>query len=148
MYDEYAKRGLEFDDMYGWEAAKHDPQLVWSKVPAHVKHKYRFYNVPAQSDPNSPDNPLNMLRRVARVEDFVVLKLDIDNTAVETALIMQLLESKELAGLVDELFWEHHTNQTPMTSYWSTQNERVTIGESYGIFQQLRRLGIRAHSWV
>ena len=43
---------------------------------------YHWYNVPANPDPASWNNPLKHLRAVATPEDYVLFKLDVDNNAV------------------------------------------------------------------
>mmetsp|Transcript_32118 Transcript_32118/g.91078 ORF Transcript_32118/g.91078 Transcript_32118/m.91078 type:complete len:402 (-) Transcript_32118:449-1654(-) len=151
--DSFRARNIEFDHIYGWEMETLDPKRYWSHVPADIKPKLHFYNVPCQSDPSHPDNPWNHLRATARKDDYVVVKLDIDNNAIEVALIMQLLDDPQLAALIDELFWENHVGQHPM-EYWgwgrlkSLPSGVSTMKDSYSIFTRLRKLGIRAHSWV
>jgi hypothetical protein len=71
---------------------------------------YCRFNIPAIAEPTSPDNPLNMLKRIAKPEDYVVFKLDIDNSKIEAMFVEQLLASPELLALVDDFFFEHHVN--------------------------------------
>ena len=42
-----------------------------------------YYNVPCDTDPDSPFNPLNMIQSIYKPGDYVVLKLDIDNEEIE-----------------------------------------------------------------
>jgi hypothetical protein len=51
-----------------------------------------------------------MLKRIAKPEDYVVFKLDIDNSKIEAMFVEQLLASPELLALVDDFFFEHHVN--------------------------------------
>lgn len=53
------------------------------------------------------------------------------------------------AALIDELFWEHHINFHPMVSccWGGTIDPKAVLADSMGMFQGLRRLGIRAHGW-
>jgi hypothetical protein len=51
-----------------------------------------------------------MLKRIAAPEDYVVFKLDIDNSKIEAMFVEQLLASPELLALVDDFFFEHHVN--------------------------------------
>ena len=61
----------------------------------------------------------------------------------------QLLADAALAGLVDELYFEHHVLYTPMWRYWQINTvTNHTLVHSYALFGKLRELGIRAHSWV
>lgn len=72
---------------------------------------YRWFNVPASSDPKSPDNPLNHIRAHAKVEDYVLLKLDIDNNEVEEAIVNSMLRDPEVrtgqASHIMSLRWVH-----------------------------------------
>ncbi len=146
--DTYAARGIHWDGIYAWEAQAHPPDNVWSGIPAHLKHVYHWYNIPVNPDPGHTDNALDYIRRVARPEDFVLLKIDIDNTPVEEALVHQLLASDELMGLVDEFYFEHHVNTEPMHRFWATQDSPRTLEVTYRIFTTLRSKGVLAHAWV
>jgi hypothetical protein len=72
------------------------PLACHPQVPAVLRPWYHWFNIPASSDPKSGDNPLNHIRAVARPEDYVLLKLDIDCTPVEEAIIAQLLSDPTL----------------------------------------------------
>ena len=76
------------------------------------------------------------------------LKLDIDTTPVEEALVGQILASDELLGLVDEFYFEHHVNTRPMHPSWRTQSAPQTLADTYRIFAALRAKGVVAHAWV
>jgi hypothetical protein len=144
----YERRGIRWDGIFAWEAGPQDSATVWSQIPAHLKPIYHWYNIPAHSDPEHPDNALNHIMRIARPEDYVVVKLDIDNTPVEEALMSQILFSSRLRGLIDDLFFEHHVNTPPMNGYWQTDASPRTLADTYRIFSTLRSNGIAAHSWV
>lgn len=114
-----------------------------------------YYNVPVVSTAGALENPLRTLRAVARADDFVVIKLDCDQPAIEWALIQQILHEPGLAARIDELYWEHHVLKHPMAytlGGWGVAKARrtmnETIEESFRTFARLRELGIRAHSWV
>jgi len=66
---------------------------------------------------------------------------------VELPLIEQLLGNpQETRTKVDELFFEHHVHGV-MQKWWG-HNVNGTFADSYDLFGRLRRLGVRAHSWV
>lgn len=46
---------------------------------------------------DAPDNPLNILRRIFRKGDYVVIKLDIDNAPIELVISMRRTSSCKLA---------------------------------------------------
>ena len=151
--DTYRKRGIEFDRIIGWEAALTDPRKQWSTVPADIKRKTSWYNIPATATEGDPDNPLTFIKELVSIEDYVVFKLDIDTPAIEVALVQQLMKDEELLELIDEFYFEHHVSGSPMQWYgWGDLTTSKTalghIQDSYDIFTFLRQRGIRAHSWV
>jgi hypothetical protein len=75
-------------------------------------------------------------------------QIDIDNNEVEEALVRQLLADPSLLALVDEFYWEHHVNFAPMSELWNTQGSSQRMSHSLALFSQLRRAGVRAHSWT
>jgi hypothetical protein len=81
--------------------------------------------------------------------DFVVLKIDIDNWKVEEKFVQQILDFPEISARIDEMYWEHHVNFHPMNTYWGASvHDSFKMVDSIKIFEKLRNLGIRAHSWV
>jgi hypothetical protein len=145
---EYEKRGIVWDGIFCWEATLMDTSNIWNKIPGRLKHIYHWYNIPVSSEKGHSDNALEYIKAVAKPEDFVVLKIDIDNTPIESEIIKQILESDELINLIDQLYFEHHVNVLPMHQYWGTQNEVSTLSNTYDIFSMMRSKGILAHSWV
>ncbi|KAJ8612234.1 hypothetical protein CTAYLR_002944 [Chrysophaeum taylorii] len=160
--DAYRARGIDFDRILLWEATPADPKAYWASVPPDVKPKLQYFNVPLNSAP--PDNLWHHLRALAKPDDFVVVKLDIDNYDIEVALVRTLLASPDLLALVDEFFWEHHVNGSPLRRTRVSFLDSHNIGwhhqvpqqsapdghlrDSYRFFSQLRAHGIRAHAWV
>lgn len=160
--DAYARRGIDFDRILLWEAAIADPKKYWKSVPADLVPKMQYYNTPLTVEP--PDNLWHAVRALAKPEDFVVVKIDVDNYELEVSLVNQLLASPDLINLVDELFWEHHVNGSPIRKTrvsafnhdnlgWGDQVPHPAspdshLHDSYRLFTELRRHGIRAHSWI
>eukprot|EP00906_Rhabdomonas_costata_P023798 RCo034277 len=145
----FSRMGLRPDRYFAWEASVIPSLEIWADVPAWLRPRMSYYNIPISPAPRSPDNILNFIRAVSVPQDFVVFKLDVDNSTVENAIIEQLLEDPYLHTLVDELYWEHHTGMTPMREYgWGDGWGNHTMASSYALFSRLRRAGIRAHSWV
>ncbi len=144
---EYAARGMDFDHVYAWEAIVHPPEAIFEDIPHHLLHKFSYFNVRVQEAATAPHNPIRMMKAAAKISDYVVMKLDIDNPPIEMALIKQILEDEDAIKLVDELYFEHHTDGTPMVEYWG--NEVLgDVVDSYQLFHELRSRGILAHSWV
>jgi hypothetical protein len=148
----YTAQGIEFDQILAWEGKPQDPNKLLAEYPSGVYEKLSYFNVLAVTDPLAPGNPLSILKRVARIEDFVVLKVDIDNIAVEMEFIERILKDVELSNLIDELYFEDHVTAHPLEfNGWgpdSIMHYKRNITESYDVFTQLRERGIRAHSWV
>ena len=161
--DEYRKIGLPFDKIVGWEAKPLDHREYWAKIPADLKYRIQLFNTPANADVDSTDNPLNHIRNNADVDDYVVLKLDIDHIDTEIKLVEQILRSPEIISKVDEFFWEHHAWGSPLKQTrvymfeqflgWKSHTSRHDhkfgrLEHTYEILTKMRSLGIRAHSWI
>ena len=148
--DEYRARGIEFHHIYAWEAKFHTDADIYGAMPFAIVDRTSYYNLPVDAQPGAKHNPWRTLRAIATPRDFVVVKIDIDNSTVEEPLVTQLLADRSLARLVDELYFEHHVRGTPMwTCCWRQATVTThTLVHSYNVFSRLRELGIRAHSWV
>eukprot|EP00667_Euglena_gracilis_P018641 EG_transcript_19844 len=147
----YAQRGFHFAHIYAWEIKQIDHTAYWQRVPNAFKPRMHFFNTAASANETSGMNPLRIVEWVAKPEDYVVFKLDIDNNEVEVSLILQLLHSPKLIRLVDEVFWENHVRYSPsMWRGWGDLQNLTgpctTLAGSYRCFQQMRQVGIRAHS--
>ena len=150
------------------------------RVPPDIVGVLSYFNVPVETDPGGKENPLRIMLDLCTPADFIVIKIDIDNAPLEHAFIDQIIQNPRLHGLIDELFFEHHVERSPMefrgwhetvrkgvdpTAHRFTDLQdppappgaeyvrgNVTkdngITASYAIFNILRELGIRAHSWV
>ena len=83
-------------------------------MPPEVADVISYYNIPVEASPNATANPLRALRHLARPDDFVVFKLDIDAATLEADFLSQILGDPQLAALIDELYFEHHVHQSPV----------------------------------
>lgn len=151
--DTYRERGFEFDRIIGWEAAQTDPREQWSTIPADIKRKTSWYNIPATAGIGDADNPLTFIKALTKPEDYVVFKLDIDAPAIEIAPVQQIIHDPQLIALIDEFYFEHHVTGSPMQwDGWGnlSKNEAPLsdIQDSYELFSLFRSKGVRAHSWV
>jgi len=97
-------------------------------------------------DPNGDGHPLRVLHKIAGHEDFVMLKLDIDQPQ-EIVVVLALLENPNALAVVDEFFFEHHTTTPLMRTYWGDVNVACQLSNTYDIFLRLRLSGVRAHGW-
>jgi len=148
----YEQRGITFDQIYVWEAVAQGLEAYWEGTPPEVRSKWEsrltFYDgVPCSSDPNHEHNPPNRILRDCRPEDFCAFKLDIDTPSVELPIVQQLMDSPQFGDVLDEFFFEHHVAGLMQLYGWG-DDVNGTFADSYAIFEGLRKMGIRAHSWI
>eukprot|EP00928_Gymnodinium_smaydae_P048124 TRINITY_DN3215_c0_g1_i1.p1 TRINITY_DN3215_c0_g1~~TRINITY_DN3215_c0_g1_i1.p1 ORF type:complete len:334 (+),score=50.68 TRINITY_DN3215_c0_g1_i1:164-1165(+) len=148
----YEKRGLPLDRIYVWEATKQGIDAYFSGVSADMRQKWEprivFYDgIPCSAEPQHEHNPVRRIIQDCKAEDFCVFKLDIDTPVVELALVQQMLTSDDIGNLLDEFFFEHHVHGLMQHHGWG-QDVNGTVEDSYRIFSELRRRGVRAHSWI
>jgi len=150
---QYGSRGIHFDEVYVWEATYQGVENYWHGVPPEVRKHWEprltFYDgVPVSPELGAEHNVVSRILRICRPTDFCAFKLDIDNFAVEHALVEQMLAApKETGAVLDEFFFEHHVDGLMHTAdHWKETNG--TTKDSYEIFLKLRRMGVRAHSWI
>eukprot|EP01041_Mallomonas_annulata_P000254 gene254-469_t len=152
----YAQKGIDFDQLLGWEYTPLEPKDFWSKVPPRWKHAYNFFNTPISGDNTSSSHPFQvMLSMGIRESDFVSFKLDVDTPEVELPIVLDLLKNKEFSNLVDEFFFEIHFRCELMMkigwgdkmpeSFEDLKLDRVGVLE---LFSDLRKNGVRSHFWV
>ena len=167
----YRRRCIEFDDYYAWEAELKPPERWWAKLPAQLRAKMHFYNVPVAEGTRAQaldgtyqggDSFLNLLMASAQPKDFVVVKIDIEGQlgAPEMTIIEAIESRPELAALVDELFFEGHfyspEHCRPPSAYpcgWGSAALNRTampgnIDDVLAHMHKLRTLGIRSHFWI
>ena len=136
----------------------------WSKVPPKLRRKITLFNRPASANPLSPDNPVAKLVSECRVEDFCVLKIDVDTPQVELPWVQQILQCHDVSARIDEFFFEHHVHGLMEKKYHCdretlVKDPKACIGfgsdkvsgsyaDTYSLLSELRYRGIRAHSWV
>ena len=143
---ETAYPNIRWDGIYCWESSPVNAEQVWAEIPGNLKPVYHWYNIPVNPAVNHSDNALEYIAKVARPEDWVVLKIDIDNSDVEMQLLERILQDTTISSLIDELFFEHHVDVEPMLKYWG--RNPLKLSDTYTLFHRLRNLGILAHSWV
>jgi hypothetical protein len=148
LIDAYKRRGITFDRIMLWEATPHTPADIYDKVPRSLHEAYQYMNIPCSAEVGDPGNPLEILKKLTRIEDFVSVKLDIDTPVAENALIQQILDDSEIYRRIDEFYFEQHVNFKPMLANWRDKIDAdKTLASSYDMFVALRKRGIRAHGW-
>ncbi|EME31132.1 uncharacterized protein Gasu_16290 [Galdieria sulphuraria] len=146
IVNEFEKRGISFDGIWAWESKFYQSKEVWEQIPAKYLPVYHWFNIPAETDNSSLFNPLNILAQVASEEDFVVLKIDIDDAITENKFMDQIRTNTTLQHLIDEMFFEPHFKMDPLQNSWGPQT--TTFEEVITLFTDLRHAGIRIHGWI
>ncbi|KAL7568884.1 hypothetical protein ACA910_015532 [Epithemia clementina (nom. ined.)] len=142
----YQKFGFHFDHIYAYEVTPKSPTLVYQQVPDELKAAYHWYNVGVSANHTSSANPFKLLLENFDENDFVVVKLDIDTSAIEIPLAQMLLHDKRLHKLVDCFYFEHHVFLKQLAPNWKL-SMNGTLQESLELFAALRQKGIAAHYW-
>jgi hypothetical protein len=102
--DTYSSLNVDFDRVYAWEAATIPPNEIFESVPPKVLNSLSYFNVPADPSPGALHNPLRILLENTSPDDFVVFKIDIDFSPVESSFIRQIIDNKEISRWVSLLF--------------------------------------------
>ena len=157
FYRLYQDRCLEPDAVFGWELNKRiSATQWWGDAGPEIRNKVRFYEVPvmegelheAMQGKRNPNSFLQMLKYVAKPEDFVAVKLDIDTPAIEQTIVSVLTHRPDLASLIDEMFFEYHFYFDGLDFGWGGKNIKGDVDTALGTMHRLRALGIRAHFWI
>ena len=80
----------------------------WEGVPDIYKSRLHYYNEPITSAITAPDHPISIIRTIYRPGDFIALKLDIDNSSLETAFVDAIANDEDLLRSIGEMFFEQH----------------------------------------
>ncbi len=152
LISQFERMGLHWNGVFAYESHVYEPSDVFSRIPKHIKPLYHWYNIPVSAELQHADNVWEHIKAVALPEDYVVVKLDIDNTPLEEELVRQLLlnnaKDNTLLHLVDEFFFEHHVHTRPMNGYWGTHQSPRRLADTYALFVKLRSHGVKAHVWI
>ena len=143
FYEYFRSISLHFDRIIAFEVSQYQPEKYWEQIPEDIMGLLTFINVGV--DPKTKFNPWNILKSTATVDDYVIIKLDIDRPELETTLIDQILNDRTISSLIDEMFFEMHVTINEMMPYWWTPPGELK--DTYHLFTKLRNLGIRMHSW-
>ncbi|KAI4246341.1 MAG: hypothetical protein L6R40_002009 [Gallowayella cf. fulva] len=151
FYNTYHARGQPFDRFIAVEVETLNDTKAFRQIPDDLVGVYTLMNVGLTMDKGDKLNTVDMIKRVVKPEDFFVFKLDIDSAPIEEPILENLLADNPdeggASGLIDELMFEHHVNYAPMNAPWENPQGVGDLHRSYNVFRDLRRKGIRAHSW-
>lgn len=111
FYEHYHARGQPFDEFIAVELEPLNTTRVFRGLPKDLVGKYTFMNLGLTMDKDDQLNAIDLIKRLVRPEDFLVLKLDIDSAPIELPIVNSLLHDDPKHGgasaLVDELMFEH-----------------------------------------
>ena len=124
-----------------------EPVAWWQDVPVDIRAKLSFFNVGVPKEPHA-NGAVALIKAAARPADFVVLKMDLDNSPLELSIVDALLSDPSLAELVDEFFFEYHFAFDQVSFGWGNQGQGRTVDEALHTMRRLRDVGIRSHFWV
>ncbi len=143
FYEYFRLNSLHFDRIIAFDQAQYSPRTYWNQIPDDLMGILTFINVGV--DKSGKFNPWNILKTIAKIDDYVIIKLDIDAPMLENGFIQQVLDDKSISSLIDEMFFEMHVSVNEMKVYWG--NQPGELKDTYVVFTKLRQLGIRMHSW-
>lgn len=93
-------------------------------------------------------NPLHSILEQFNEDDFIIVKLDIDNSSIEMPLAHQVLEGGEggiYHRLIDQFYFEHHVHIKEIPAW--NMFALGTVKDSLDLFTGLRERGVPAHFW-
>ena len=143
FYDYFHSLSFRFDRIIAFESEQFSPQAYWSQIPDDMIGSLSFINVGVEK--TGKLSPWNILTSIAKEGDYVVVKLDIDQPALENEFVRQVLQNKSISSLIDEMFFEMHVRVEEMIPFWGVQPGHLK--DAYVLFTKLRQIGIRMHSW-
>jgi hypothetical protein len=143
FYEYFRSKSLYLDHIIAFEAAQYPPLSYWREIPDDIIGKLTFINTGV--DTTGKFNPWNILKSIAKPEDYVIIKLDINTPTIEIELANQVVNDTSISSLIDEMFFEMHVTVNEMIRYWGPSPGELK--DSYILFRKLRELGIRIHSW-
>eukprot|EP00586_Coscinodiscus_wailesii_P000290 CAMPEP_0172485388 /NCGR_PEP_ID=MMETSP1066-20121228/13454_1 /TAXON_ID=671091 /ORGANISM="Coscinodiscus wailesii, Strain CCMP2513" /LENGTH=399 /DNA_ID=CAMNT_0013250657 /DNA_START=312 /DNA_END=1511 /DNA_ORIENTATION=+ len=145
----YKKFGFRFDHIYAFEKTFKSPEEVYKNLlPKEYMASYHWINVGVNHTQGNKLNPFNSILEKFEVDDFIVVKLDIDTSFIEVPLAHQLLEDKDglYSGRIDQFYFEHHVHLGELRPSWG-ESMNGSIKDSFELFHGLRQKGIPAHFW-
>ena len=72
------------------------------------KNRLHYYSAPITANIEDVDQLLSVIKSIYRPGDFVAMKLDIDNSPLETAVIDAIEADPNLLNSIGEIFYEQH----------------------------------------
>mmetsp|Transcript_11238 Transcript_11238/g.17012 ORF Transcript_11238/g.17012 Transcript_11238/m.17012 type:complete len:411 (+) Transcript_11238:204-1436(+) len=148
LLNSFEKFGFHFDHIYASEVKAFDSKKVFDDLlPEKYFASYHWMNTGVSADKESKLNILRSIVSKFGEDDFIVVKLDIDTSAIEVPLAQQLLEDDSINKLVDQFYFEHHVHMKEIKRCWGG-SAQGSIQDSFELMNGLRKKGVAAHFWV
>lgn len=112
----YKKFGFRFDQVQ---------RYVFEQVPKDLQAAWHWINVGVDPTPDAKMDPLSLIVDNFGLDDFIVVKLDIDTSTIENQLVHQLRDDPNLLKLVDQFYFEYHVHQKELAPYWGGEYEGI-----------------------
>jgi hypothetical protein len=102
--ENFARFNVSFDHIYAFEYTQRSPAEIFADLPISILARYSYYNLGVSSKVGDVLNVWSFIKEIARPEDHVLVKLDIDSPGIEENFIIQLMNDPQLLALVDVSF--------------------------------------------
>lgn len=145
LVDNYAAEGLLFDKVLMFEPDIDNMQhgIDFYQKEMNITFHKQFIKIGTR---NPNNDVISFLKKNVHINDFVVLKFDVDEGSngptMEWGFLADLLYSEEIA-LVDEFYTELHFNNNEIRWRHQTHSAR----QRYDVVRQLRACGMAIHDW-
>lgn len=97
----FERFNTSFDHIYAFEYTQRPPSEIFKDLPINILARYSYYNLGVSSKIGDVLNVWSFIKEIARPEDHIVIKLDIDSPGIEENFIIQLMNDPQLLSLVD-----------------------------------------------
>lgn len=97
----FARFNTSFDHIYAFEFTPRPPSQIFRDLPIDILARYSYYNLGVSAEIGDVWNVWTFIKEIARPEDYIIVKLDIDSPNIEGNFITQLINDTDLLGLVD-----------------------------------------------
>ena len=152
FFNLWKRHGIEFDDIYAFDTMTVRDDF-YAHIPLYFSGKTHYQqavlaSLPKHHSEEHPFLPTFIKEKVSALQDYVLLKLDIDSATIEEETILNILEDPDT--YIDEIAWEHHIRGNYLMQEWGQPDllPDMTLRQSMEFFLLLRQRGIRAHSWI
>ena len=104
----------------------------------HYLCRLHFYNSPITDDFSEASHPLNIIRSICEPGDFIVVKLDIDNGHLESAILAEIGADPELRHCISEMYYEQHYDHAgALSPLFHVSMQEDSLHHKLNCFRQL-----------